>query len=168
MEGRVTNFVVLFWFSRSNCTVRLDGALVGRARKPPLIKALHVLPCLVGPTARLCALRKHRQLRGLTRPPRRSPSAHMPLGWGRIPTTRVLLRFVSCSRRSMPLVVRMRVLWPSGETRQVRHSSMRPETYGSPRVHAKSRSGGIVKSCGSASPVTRLPSLRFPQPTPHL
>ncbi len=25
----------------------------------------------------------------------------------------------------------------------------------------------IVKSCGSASPVTRLPSLRFPQPTPR-
>jgi class 3 adenylate cyclase len=26
---------------------------------------------------------------------------------------------------------------------------------------------GIVKSCGSASPVTRLPSLRFPQPVPR-
>jgi hypothetical protein len=32
---------------------------------------------------------------------------------------------------------------------------------------AKAISGGIVKSCGSASPVTRLPSLRFPQPVPR-
>ena len=42
----MTDFVVSFRFLRSYCTIRLDRALVGRARGLPRIKALHVLPCL--------------------------------------------------------------------------------------------------------------------------